>query len=119
MFRIARHWSTVPALLRRKPLLMECRTERSAMIANIVFPFPVHLPPWVDAKQQVNYVIRRTGSAIWRWTERSVNLKWPKNGLLFINVLFTFYASKTVVKTIVHNGRSENGRQCVDQMQES
>jgi len=39
---------------------MEVGTERSAMIANIVFPFPVHLPPWVDAKQQVHDVIRAT-----------------------------------------------------------
>jgi len=97
VFGRARHCSSVPALLRRKPLLMECKTERSAMIANIVFPFPVHLPPWVDAKQ-VNDVIRRPGTATWRRTQRSENLKWPNNGLLFKNVLFTFYASKTVVK---------------------
>ena len=57
-----------------------------------------HLPTWVDAKQQVNDVIRRPGTVTWRWTQRSVNLKWPNNGLLFKNVLFTFYASKTVVK---------------------
>jgi hypothetical protein len=95
----ARHWSSAPTLLRRKSLVMDCRKERSTMIANIVFQFPVHLPPWVDAKQ-VNDVIRRPGIATWRWTQRSVNIKWPNSGVLFKDVLFTFYASKTVVKRL-------------------
>ena len=75
MFGKAHLRSSVPAPLRREAVLMEVRTERSAMIANIVCPFPFHLPPWVDAKQQVRDVIRRPGNATWRWTQRFVKFK--------------------------------------------